>query len=56
MLYCAAIFFLIALGVAFLGFTGIAVSAADIATVLFFVFLVLFVVSALAGSFRRGGP
>ena len=36
------------------GFTGIAVGAAEIAKVLFFVVLVLFVVSLIAGLFRRG--
>lgn len=54
MLHYAAVFFVIALVAALFGFGGIAVGAAEIAKVLFFVFLVLFVVSLLAGMFRRG--
>src|SRR5689334_4787913 len=54
MLHYAAVFFVIAVIAAIFGFTGIAVGAAEIAKVLFFVFLVLFVVSLIAGMFRRG--
>src|SRR5581483_8806969 len=54
MLHYAAVFFVIAVIAAIFGFTGIAVGAAEIAKVLFFVFLVLFVVSLIAGLFRRG--
>jgi uncharacterized membrane protein YtjA (UPF0391 family) len=53
MLQYAAVFFVIALIAAVFGFTGIAVGAAEIAKVLFFIFLVLFVVSLLVGMFRR---
>lgn len=54
MLRYAAIFFVIALIAAVFGFGGIAVGAAEIAKILFFVFLVLFVVSLVAGLIRRG--
>jgi uncharacterized membrane protein YtjA (UPF0391 family) len=53
MLRYAAVFFVIALIAALFGFTGIAVGAAEIAKILFFIFLVLFVVSLLVGMFRR---
>lgn len=49
-------FFIIAIVAAVLGFTGIAVEAAFIAKVLFFIFLVLFVVSLLVPRFRRVPP
>jgi uncharacterized membrane protein YtjA (UPF0391 family) len=45
-------FFVIALIAAVLGFGGIAVAAAGIAKIIFFLFLVLFVV-ALVGHFFR---
>ena len=54
MLYWAAVFFIVALIAAVFGFGGIAVGAAEIAKILFFVFLVLFIVSLLAGGLRRG--
>jgi uncharacterized membrane protein YtjA (UPF0391 family) len=54
MLHYAAVFFVIAVIAAIFGFTGIAVGAAEIAKILFFVFLVLFIVSLVAGMFRRG--
>jgi len=53
MLHYAIVFFLIALVAAVFGFGGIAVGAAEIAKVLFFIFLVLFVVSLVAGLIRR---
>jgi uncharacterized membrane protein YtjA (UPF0391 family) len=56
MLYYAAVFLVIALIAALFGFGGIAVGAIEIAKVLFFVFLVLFVVSLVVGLIRRGGP
>jgi uncharacterized membrane protein YtjA (UPF0391 family) len=46
-------FFIVALIAALFGFGGIAAGASSIAQVLFFVFLVLFVVSLIAGGFRR---
>ena len=54
MLYYAAVFFVIALVAALFGFAGIAAGAAEIAKVLFFIFLVLFVISLVVGLFRRG--
>jgi uncharacterized membrane protein YtjA (UPF0391 family) len=56
MLYYAALFFVIAMVAALFGFGGIAAGAVEIAKILFFVFLVLFVVSLVAGLMRRGGP
>ena len=56
MLYYAAVFLVIALIAALFGFGGIAVGAIEIAKVLFFMFLVLFVVSLVVGLIRRGGP
>jgi uncharacterized membrane protein YtjA (UPF0391 family) len=53
LLYWAVIFFVIALVAAVFGFTGIAVAAAGIAKILFFVFLVLFLVVLFGGLFRR---
>jgi uncharacterized membrane protein YtjA (UPF0391 family) len=54
MLHYAVVFFLIAVVAAVFGFTGIAVGAAEIAKILFVIFLVLFIVSLFAGAFRRG--
>jgi uncharacterized membrane protein YtjA (UPF0391 family) len=54
MLYWSATFFLIALLSAVLGFGNLAAGAADIAKVLFFLFLVLFVISFIVGMFSRG--
>jgi uncharacterized membrane protein YtjA (UPF0391 family) len=56
MLYYAALFFIVALVAALFGFGGIAAGAVEIAKILFFIFLVLFVVSLVAGLMRRGGP
>jgi uncharacterized membrane protein YtjA (UPF0391 family) len=49
MLYWAVVFFCIALVAAFLGFVGVASATAGIAKILFFVFLVMAVVSFLVG-------
>ena len=54
MLYWSAVFFIIALLAALFGFGGIADGATSIAKVLFFLFLVLFVISLVLGMFRRG--
>jgi uncharacterized membrane protein YtjA (UPF0391 family) len=54
MLYWAAVFFVVAIIAAIFGFGGIAAGATEIAKILFFVFLVLFVVSLLFGGLRRG--
>jgi uncharacterized membrane protein YtjA (UPF0391 family) len=53
MLYYAAVFFIIALIAALFGFTGIAIGAAEIAKILFLIFLVLFAVSLVVGLLRR---
>jgi uncharacterized membrane protein YtjA (UPF0391 family) len=47
MLYYALVFLLIAIVTAVLGFGGIAFAAAGIAKILFYLFLVLFVVSLI---------
>jgi uncharacterized membrane protein YtjA (UPF0391 family) len=46
-------FLIIALVAAVFGFGGIAVAAAGIAKILFFIFLILFVISLLGGLMRR---
>ena len=53
MLRYALGFFIVALIAAVFGFTGIALAASGIAKLLFFVFVVLFVLSLLAGIVRR---
>lgn len=53
MLRWALGFFIVALIAAVLGFTGIAVAAAGIAKILFFVFLVLFLFSLVGHLLRR---
>jgi uncharacterized membrane protein YtjA (UPF0391 family) len=55
MLYYALVFFVVAIIAAVFGFGGIAAGAVEIAKILFFIFLVLFVVSLVVGLFRRGG-
>lgn len=54
MLRYALLFFVVALVAALFGFGGIAAAAAGIARVLFYIFLVLFIVSLLVGVLRRG--
>jgi uncharacterized membrane protein YtjA (UPF0391 family) len=49
MLYWAAVFFIIALVAALFGFGGLAAGAVGIAKILFFVFLILAVVSLIFG-------
>ena len=49
MLHYALVFLVIALIAALFGFSGIYVAAAGIAKILFFLFLVLFVVSLIFG-------
>ncbi|NKF23676.1 DUF1328 domain-containing protein [Solimonas marina] len=49
MLYYAIVFFIIALVAAFFGFSGIAAGAVSIGKILFFVFLIMAVVSLLVG-------
>jgi uncharacterized membrane protein YtjA (UPF0391 family) len=53
MLRWALAFFVIAIIAAVFGFGGIAVAAAGIAKILFFIFLVLFLVALLSGLMSR---
>jgi len=54
MLRWAVIFLAVALIAALFGFGGIAAAAVDIAQILFFVFLILFIIALVAGLFTRG--
>lgn len=56
MLYWAAVFFIIAVLAAIFGFAGISVAAAGIAKVLFYIFLVLFLISLIGGMARGPHP
>jgi len=49
MLKWALIFFVVSIAAGLFGFTGIAVGAAEISKILFFVFLVLFAIFLVAG-------
>lgn len=53
MLRWAAIFFIISIVAAVLGFGGIAAGATEIARVLFYVFLMVFLVALIMGIRRR---
>lgn len=53
MLYWTLVFLVVAMVAAVFGFTGIYVAAAEIARILFFIFLVLFIVSLVAGGLNR---
>lgn len=53
MLRWAVIFFVIAIVAAVLGFGGIAAGATEIARILFFIFLLVFVVTLVMGLARR---
>jgi len=53
MLHYAVVFLLVALVAALFGFTGIAAGAVEIAKILFFVFIVLFVAALIFGMVRR---
>ena len=46
-------FLILAIVAAAFGFGGIAAGAVDIARILFFLFIVLFVISLVVGGFRR---
>jgi uncharacterized membrane protein YtjA (UPF0391 family) len=54
MLYWAVVFLVIAIIAALFGFGVIASAAAGIAKILFFIFLVVFVISLIFGLSRRG--
>lgn len=56
MLYYALVFFIVAIVAALFGFGNIAAGASSIAQILFFVFLVLFIISLLTGLLRRNAP
>lgn len=53
LLHYAVVFLVVALVAAFLGFGGVAGTAMDGARILFWVAIVLFVASLIAGLFRR---
>ena len=53
MLYWALVFLLIAILAAVFGFGGISLMAAGVAKILFFLFLVLFVISLIVHVTRR---
>lgn len=53
MLYWTLIFLVVALVAGLFGFGGIASASADIARILFGVFLLLFLVSLVVGALRR---
>ncbi len=53
MLHYAAVFFVVAVVAAVFGFGGIATGAVEIAKILYFVFLVLFVGSLVWGLMNR---
>ena len=55
MLHYAVVFLIIALVAAIFGFGGIASSAVGIAKILFFVFLVMAVISFVLGLLKRKG-
>jgi uncharacterized membrane protein YtjA (UPF0391 family) len=53
MLYWALVFLVVALVAALFGFGGVASTAAGFAKILFFIFLILFLVSLVFGGLRR---
>jgi uncharacterized membrane protein YtjA (UPF0391 family) len=57
MLGWAVTFLIVALVAALFGFGGIAAAATDIAMIIFYIAIVLFLISLVWGLFsRRGGP
>jgi uncharacterized membrane protein YtjA (UPF0391 family) len=52
MLQLAAVFFVIALIAAIFGFGGIAAGAVEIGKILFFIFLVIFIITFVMGIIR----
>lgn len=56
MLFWALVFFILAMVAALFGFGGIAAAATGIAKILFFVFLILLVISLLASALRGRWP
>ena len=55
MLRLALVFLLVSILAAVFGFGGISGAAADMARILFFIFVVLFAVSFIFGLLNRGG-
>ena len=53
MLYWTVVFLIVAMVAALFGFTGIYLAAAEIAKILFVIFIVLFLVSLVAGGLNR---
>lgn len=53
MLSWALAFFMMAIVAAVFGFTGVAVGADEVARIMFVIFVVLFLVSLVAGLLRR---
>jgi len=53
MLYWALVFFIIAIVAGVLGFGGIAAAATDMARILFYIFLAIFLVTLVFGLVRR---
>jgi uncharacterized membrane protein YtjA (UPF0391 family) len=53
MLYYALVFLLVSILAAIFGFGGIAIASAGIAKILFFVFIVLFIISLITHVSRR---
>lgn len=56
MLWWAFIFFIVAIISAIFGFGGIAAGAMSVAKILFWIFVILFIVSLIWGLFNRRGP
>ena len=54
MLYWAVVFLVVALVAALLGFGGVATAAAGMAQILFYIFLIVFLVTLVLGLGRRG--
>lgn len=54
MLYWALIFFIVAIVAAIFGFGGVASAAVGIAKLLFWIFLIIFLVTLIMGLIRRG--
>ena len=56
MLYWALVFFIVAIVAALFGFGGIASAAGGIAQILFFIFVVLFLITLVFGFRGRRSP
>lgn len=56
MLMWAAVFFIIAIVAGLLGFRGVSNAATSMAKVLFFIFIVLFLISVIYSVFYMGPP